>query len=108
MVLLETAVAIPVLVVVAVALAWVLSVATTSIALADAARSAARDLARGIAVEEAVRRAEALVPGSTLEVVPAGDAVTVVARRTMGAAVPILSGLQVPLEQSVTVPREWA
>ena len=108
MVLLETAVAIPALLVVAVALAWVLSLATTSIALADAARSAARDLARGIAVEEALQRAQALVPGSTLEVVPAGDAVTVVARRSMGAAVPILSGLQVPLEQSVTVPREWA
>jgi hypothetical protein len=108
MVVLETALAIPVLVAVAAALVWAVALTTTSLALADAARAAARDLARGVTAAEAVNRAEGMVPDSRLEVVDRGDAIVVVARADVTAPLPVLSGLVVPLEQQVAVPREWS
>jgi hypothetical protein len=93
---------------VAAALVWAVALTTTSLALADAARAAARDLARGVTAAEAVSRAEGMVPDSRLEVVDRGDAIVVVARADVTAPLPVLSGLVVPLEQQVAVPREWS
>ena len=108
MVLLETALAVPVLIAVAAILVWVIGLASTSLALADAARAAARDLARGVPVSEAMGRAEALVPGSRLEAADAGESIVVVARADVTAPLLLLSGVRVPLEQRVAVPREWS
>jgi hypothetical protein len=94
------------LVAVAAALAWTLSLATTSAGLADAARSAARDIARGVAVDEAVAAAESAVPGAAIRVESGDRTITVVAERRVEAPVPILRGIGVDVRQSVRVPLE--
>ena len=74
--------------------------------LADAARSAARDISRGVAVAEAVAAAQDAVPGTSVRVESAGRTITVVAERRVEAPVPLLRGVGVDLRQSVTVPVE--
>ncbi len=106
-VLLETAIAIPVLLVIAGALAWALSLATTSLTLQEAARQVARDVARGIDSASAVAGAERAFPGASITVTDVTDAVVVVVTRDVAAPVPLLSGLTVPLRQELSMPREW-
>ena len=106
-VLLETALAVPLLLAVAVALCWGISLTATTLALGDAARSAARDLARGEPPEAALGRAQESAPGARLRVEDAGGAVSVVADQEVAAPVPILRGITVTLTQSVVVPKEW-
>ena len=100
--------AIPALAAVALALAWVLSIASMSFALGDAARQAARDLARGVGTDQALAQAAAGVPGARVVLDAGGDPVVVVASREVSAPIPLLSGLSVTLRQSVAVPREWS
>ena len=107
MVLLETALAIPLLLAVAVALCWGISLTATTMALGDAARSAARDLARGTPVSEALGRAQASAPGARLRIEDADDSVAVTADQEVSAPGPILRGISVTLTQRVVVPREW-
>jgi len=107
MVIVEAAVAIPALVAVTSALVWAVLVATTNLAVGDAARSAARELARGVPVAEALARAEAGVPGAHARVEEAADEVAVVVIKDVGAPVPILNGLTVTVSQRIAVPREW-
>lgn len=107
-VLLETALAIPLLIATTVALAWGISLATTSLALGDAARSAARDLARGVAVAQAVDAAVADAPGARVRVEQAGDDVVVIVERDVTAPVPILRGLDITIRRRVAVPQEWS
>ena len=107
MVLVEAAIAIPLLAAVAVCLAWGLSLASTSFALNDAARQAARDLARGIPSEQALGAAARGVPGAQVVLVDGGDPLRVVASREVSAPVPILSGLSITVSQGVSIPREW-
>jgi len=106
-VLLETAIAIPILLAVAAALAWVLSLVGATLALQEAARQVARDVARGVEVQTAIGSAEATYPGAVVTLENADGRVTVLARREVLAPVPILSGLSVPLRQQVTMPEEW-
>jgi hypothetical protein len=108
MVLLETALAIPLLAAVAVALAWGVSLAGTSVALADAARQAARDVARGVSATDAVASAQAAVQGSHVWVEDAGSSVVVVAERDVAGPGPVLRGISMTLSQRVAVPREWS
>lgn len=105
MVLAEVAIAIPMLMVVAAILAWAVSLVGAAAVLSDAARQVARDLARGVPVEQAVGDTQATVPEAVIEVRGSDDTVVVVARREVSA--PFLGGLVVPIEQSVAVPREW-
>ena len=105
-VLLETALAIPLLVAVTVALAWGLSLAGTSLALGDAARTAARGLARGEPPSDVLARARAAVPAARVSIMGAGDAVAVVVDEDVTAPVPILRGLSITLTSRVAVPRE--
>ena len=107
MVLLETALAIPLLVVVAIALAWGVSLTATTMALGDAARQVARDVARGVAVPAAVAAAQGVAPGATLHVAAEGSSVVVVADQDVSAPVPLLSGISITLSQRVAIPREW-
>lgn len=107
MVLLEMALAIPLLVAVTVALAWGISLAATSLALGDAARTAARDLARGEPSAQVLSRAQHAVPAARVSVADAGDSVAVVIDQDVHAPVPILSGVSVTLTSRVSIPREW-
>jgi len=107
MVLLETALAIPLLAAVAVALAWGVSLGATTMLLGDAARQVARDVARGVAVAEAIAAARESAPGASIEVVGEGASVMVVADQRVSAPVPILNGIGVTLSQRVVIPREW-
>jgi Flp pilus assembly protein TadG len=107
MVLLETALAIPLLLAIAVALSWGISLTATTMTLGDAARSAARDLARGTTVSEALSHAHASAPGAHLRIENSDDSVAVVADQDVSAPGPILRGISVTLTQRVVVPREW-
>ena len=107
-VLLETALAIPVLLAVAAALAWGLGLAATTAALGDAARMAARDLARGEGVDVALGRAASAMPQARLTITEQGDLVLVSAEQDVSAPVPIIRGLSITLRQDVAVPREWS
>jgi Flp pilus assembly protein TadG len=106
-VLLETALAIPILLAVTVALAWCLSIAATSAALGDAARTAARSLARGEAVPDVLERARAQVDGATVGIESASESVVVVVTRDVSPPVPILTGLSITVSSRVAIPREW-
>jgi hypothetical protein len=106
-VLLETALAVPLLAAVTVALAWGISLGATSMSLGDAARSAARDLARGVPMGEVLDRARSQVPGASVQVEDAGDSVIVIVERDVSAPGPILRGISFTIHQQVAVPREW-
>ena len=108
MVIVEAAIAIPLLAAVAICLAWSLSLASTSFALGDAARQAARDIARGVDADAAVDAATGTAPDTQISVDAGGDPVVVVAHRTVTLPVPILEGISVDLVQRVAVPREWS
>lgn len=107
MVLLETALAIPILLAVAAALAWGLSLAGTSAVLGDAVRTAARELARGEAVGEALQRAQAQAPGALLTIGEESGLTVVRGSQEVSAPVPLLRGMTVTVRQQVAVPREW-
>jgi Flp pilus assembly protein TadG len=65
----ELAMAIPLLVAVTLGLVWLLSLGTAQVRMVDATREAARAIARGDSVEEAISRAQPVAPeGSTLSV----------------------------------------
>ena len=107
MVVAEAALVIPVLVVVAFVLAWGVSVTGTWLTLADATRQVARDVARGVSVDEAILAAESRAPEAVLTVDDLGSDVSVTAEQLVAPPVPLLSGWRLPLRQSVVIPREW-
>lgn len=106
-VLLETAVAIPVLLAVTVALAWGLALVGTAAALGDAVRQVARDVARGVPAGEALESARTAMPDATITIEDIAGSAMVVARRSVPAPVPMLAGITVPLTQQLVIPREW-
>ncbi len=93
---------------VALCLGWAVSLAGTTMALADAAREAAREMARGTAVNAALDSAQAAAPDAALQVERDGDWVVVVAEQQVSAPGPILNGISVTLHQRVAVPVEWS
>lgn len=105
MVVAEAAVAIPVLFAVAMVLVWVVSLAASSLRLGDATRQAARDIARGVVVPEALAAARDRAPGAVVQAVDQGSSVLVTADREVSA--PVLTGLTVTVHQEVVVPKEW-
>lgn len=105
--LLETALAIPLLVAVTAAMCWGVTVAGATLKVGDAARSAARDLARGETLAAVVDRAHTAVPGAEIRIADEGDVVAVIVSEEVTAPVPILNGLSVTVSQRVAVPREW-
>src|SRR4051794_5210528 len=77
----ETAVVLPVLVAVAVALTWMLSLAVTQVRVVDAARETARAAARGDGAAAAVARGHRVAPrGAEISVHTSGDSVEAEAR----------------------------
>lgn len=107
MVIAETAIVIPVLAVIVGALAWGVSLVGVSLTMSDIARHIARDVARGVVVDEAVRSAQ-VHEGTEVSVEERDSWVTVRVARSVRTPLVWLSGLEVPLEQSVTIPREWS
>ena len=107
MVIAEAAVVIPVMVVLALVLAWGVSVTADVMTLADAARQAARDIARGVSVGDAVVEAQRRAPEAEISIGESGDLVTVTVREDVAPPFPALDGFRLPLSQSVSVPREW-
>lgn len=107
MVVAEAALVIPVLAVVAFVLAWAVSVTGTWLTLADATRQAARDVARGVSVGDALLAAQSRAPKAVLSVDEVGSEVTVTAEQRVAPPVPLLAGWGLPLRQSVVLPREW-
>lgn len=107
MVIAETAIVIPVLMAVTGALVWGLSLVGTSLGMADTARQIARDVGRGVGIDDAVRGAR-VIDGHRVSVDTQGDWVTVRVSHTAVTPLPFLDALAVPLEQTVTMPREWS
>lgn len=107
MVVAEAALVIPVLVVVAFVLAWGVSVTGTWLTLADATRQVARDVARGVSVDEALVSGQSRAPEALLTVDDLGSEVSVTAEQLVAPPVSLVSAWRVPLRQSVVIPREW-
>lgn len=105
--ILETALAIPLLLAVAVALTWGVVLAATTLSLGDTARSAAREIARGEPVAEALDRARSASPGASVWAERSDGLVRVVVEQEVSAPVPLLRGLSTTVRQQVAVPAEW-
>jgi Flp pilus assembly protein TadG len=73
----ETALALPVLAAVALAMVWLLTLGLAQMRVADAAREAARAVARGDGVARAEELAHAAAPGSRVSVEAGGGVVRV-------------------------------
>lgn len=107
MVVAEAALVIPVLAVVAFVLAWAVSVTGTWLTLADATRQVARDVARGVSVDEALLAAQPRAPEAVLSIEDVGSEVSVTAEQQVTPPLPLFSAWRFPVRQSVVIPREW-
>ena len=87
----ETAVVLPVLVAVTLAMVWLLTVGVAQMKVTDAAREAARALARGETVERAVQLAEQAAPGSVVTVATTDGMVVVTVRHDVAPPGGVLS-----------------
>ncbi|MDT0200557.1 TadE family type IV pilus minor pilin [Nocardioides sp. AE5] len=74
----ETALAIPLLVAVTLAMIWMVAFGVNQMKTTDAAREAARAIARGESPEEATALAHQVMPGARVEISRTGDQVVVV------------------------------
>ena len=107
MVTAETAVVLPVLLVVLAAALWVLAAVAAQLRCVDAARIGARAAARGDSGSAVVTATAAVAPrGAQVRVVRSGDQVTVLVRaevRPFGAALAQLPGTPVAASASAVV-----
>jgi Flp pilus assembly protein TadG len=92
MVTAETAVALPVLVAVTLAMVWLLTLGVAQMKVTDAAREAARALARGETAVRAVELAERVAPGATVTIDDAEGMVVVTVRQDVSPPGGALSG----------------
>lgn len=79
----EAALAMPVLAAVTLALVWMLGLAVAQVRVTDAAREAARAVARGDPVEEATALARVAAPGAEVQIDAGGERVRVHVVRTV-------------------------
>ena len=105
-VLLETALAIPLLVAVAMALLWVLGIGSTALALGDTARDAARSIARGEPVDEVVRRTSGRAPRAEITIDRAGGLVSIELVEYVRIPLPMLDGVGFTVHRSAQVAAE--
>lgn len=92
MVTAETAVALPVLVAVTLAMVWLLTLGVAQMKVTDAAREAARALARGEPADRAVTLAEQAAPGATVTIEDDGGMVVVTVRQGVSPPGGVLTG----------------
>ncbi|MDA3021971.1 MAG: TadE family type IV pilus minor pilin [Actinomycetota bacterium] len=105
-VLLETAIAIPMLFGVAMSLIWALGVATTALSLGDVARESARAIARGESLEVIARKANEQAPKAQVNINQGADSVLVELTQHVALPLPMLEGLGLKVHRSAVVARE--
>lgn len=89
----EAALVLPVLAAVTLALVWMLGLAVAQVRVTDAAREAARAVARGDPVDEATRLAHAAAPGAEVVIDAGADRVRVRVVRSVRAPGDLLGHL---------------
>lgn len=107
MVTVETAIAIPVVLAMAGIGLWGLTTTAAAVALSDAGRTAARDLARGASHEYVHEQLRERLPDINSEIEVRDDVVIVRVHRFVTVPVPLLSGLGIDLRASFVAPLEW-
>ncbi len=107
MVTVETAMAIPAVLAMAGVALWGIGAASAAVALSDAGRSAARDLARGVPQAQVLEQVRLSIPESRTEVEVGAREVTVRVHRFFDVPIPLLSGLGLDLSSSFVAPLEW-
>lgn len=105
-VLLETALAIPFLLAIGVALLWGLSVGSTILALSGTAHEAARAVARGDSPASVAALAAAGAPRAQVEVAEGSDLVSVALSQQVSIPLPLLEGFRMTVHRSATAARE--
>ena len=88
----ETAVVLPVLVAVSLALVWLLTLGVAQMKVTDAARETARALARGEPAERAVQLAERAAPGASVTIDEVDGMVVVTVRQNVSPPGGLLEG----------------
>lgn len=102
----ETAIAIPCLIAVGVALLWGLGIGTTMLSLSDAAHQAARAVARGASPDEVAQLAAQAAPQADVRVQQGDALVQVALSQQVSLPIPILDGYEVTVSRSATAARE--
>ncbi len=105
-VLLETAIAIPMLFAIAMSLVWALGVATTALALGDVARESARAIARGESLEVIADKTNEQVPKAQVNINQGSDTVLVELTQHVPLPLPMFEGLGLTVHRSAVVARE--
>lgn len=105
-VLLETALAIPFLLSIGVALLWGLSIGSTILALSGTAHEAARAIARGDSPASVAALAAAGAPRAQVQVDEGSDLVSVVLSQQVSIPLPLLEGYRMTVQRSATAARE--
>lgn len=89
----ETALVLPLLVAVTLAMVWMLAFGVSQMKATDAAREAARALARGEPPDRATDLAHEVAPGAEVSIVDDGDVVRVVVEAAMPSPGGLLDGI---------------
>ncbi len=104
-VLLETAIAVPVLLAIAVALVWVVSLGAVYVRALDAAQTAARQVARGVPIDTARQHIGA---GAELSISEESGLIRARVTQQAIAPVPMLSGISIDISAEAVALAEGA
>lgn len=102
----ETAIAIPCLLAIGIALLWAVGVAATALALSDAAGQAARAAARGESAAAVAGLAAQAAPRAQVAVQVGESLVSVALSQQVSLPIPLFDGLAVTIQRSATAARE--
>ena len=105
---LETAIAVPVLVAIAAMMLWAMGLGVTSLALASQARDVARAIARGESNESAISGVAKGRPKARVLVSESGGIVSVSVLEAVSIPLPLFDGLEMTIEQGAAARREQA
>ena len=104
--MLETAIAVPVLVVITAMMLWAMGFGVTSLALASQARDVARAIARGESSEAAAASVAKGRPDTRVLIREAGGIVTVSVLEVVSIPLPLFEGLEMTITQDAAARRE--
>lgn len=106
MVTLEIALAIPLVLIFAVAGAWLVAAGQAQALVTDAARATAREVARGVPERQAVAAGHQVAPDAEIVVSASGSVIRVRAERTLRGPGPLLSHLRQSVSSTVVTTAE--